>query len=98
MKKNYKPPEAKSTNVVEFIKIDPPEAMIYYEHSDYPYCVCGNFEKADGFNSCDRYGNLIPISVHVELNKFGRCERCGRVIEVKSRTIIGRVRNFQKRS
>ncbi|KAA8480063.1 hypothetical protein BDE36_2417 [Arcticibacter tournemirensis] len=96
MKRNRKPPEAKSPNAGEFIKIDPPEPMVYHEYSDYPYCVCGNFEKDDGFNRCDRYGNLIPISVHVELNKYGRCERCGRVIEVNSRTIIGRIENFNK--
>lgn len=96
MKKNQESPEAKKINAANFIRIDPPEPMLYYEYSDYPYCVCGNFEKNDGFKRCDQYGNLIPISVHAELNKFGRCECCGRIIEVKSRMIIGWIKNFQK--
>ncbi len=96
MKANNKLPEAENANAVEFIKIDPPEPMVYHEYSDYPYCVCGNFEKNDGFNRCDKTGNLIPISVHVERNWYGRCERCGRVIDGKNRTIIGRIENFQK--
>lgn len=98
MKANNKLPEVENTNAVEFIKIDPPEPLIYYEHSDYPYCICGNFEKDDGFNCCDKYGNLIPVSFPAKLNRYGRCERRGRIIDGKNRTIIGRLKNFQKRS
>ncbi|RAJ28101.1 hypothetical protein [Pedobacter cryoconitis] len=61
------------------------EEMGYHEYLDYWVCKCKNFEKLDGFNASDRYGNLIsPIGA-----EYCRCERCGSVIEVKSHTIIG---------
>lgn len=61
------------------------EEMAYHDYLDYWVCKCGNFEKLEGFNASDRYGNLIsPIGA-----KYVRCERCGRVIEKDSRNIIG---------
>lgn len=61
------------------------EEMGYHEYLDYWVCKCGNFEKKDGFNACTKYGNLIsPIAA-----EYCRCEGCGRVIEVKTHTIIG---------
>lgn len=61
------------------------EEMNYHEYLDYWVCKCGNFEKLDGFNASDQYGNLIsPIGA-----SHCRCERCGRVIHAKTHTIIG---------
>jgi len=72
------------TKKENFILQDAQE-MDYHEYLDYWVCICKNFEKLDGFNASDRYGNLIsPIGA-----EYCRCERCGRVIEVKSHTIIG---------
>jgi hypothetical protein len=61
------------------------EEMPYHEYLDYWVCKCGNFEKLLGFNASTKFGDLIsPIGA-----KYCRCERCGRVIEAKSHTIIG---------
>lgn len=62
-----------------------PREMKYHDYLDYWVCDCGNFEKEDGFMACTSAGNLInPIGA-----RYGRCERCGNVFEIRSRQIIG---------
>lgn len=61
------------------------EEMRYHETMDFWLCSCGNFEKDDGFMACTSQGDLIS-PIHAE---YGRCERCGRVFHIESKTIIG---------
>jgi len=62
-----------------------PEEMEYHEYLDYWVCKCRNFEKLEGFMACDRYGNFrSPFGA-----AYCRCQRCGSVIHVDTKTIIG---------
>ncbi len=52
-------------------------------------CMCGNRPDLEGFYPCDESGMLEEPTQETWTSGLYRCERCGRVIQQETRTIVG---------
>jgi hypothetical protein len=53
-------------------------------------CICGNKTNTDGFYTCDRQGNDIVPTTGSIWGEFYRCGGCGRIIDKRSRRVLGK--------
>jgi hypothetical protein len=56
---------------------------------DWWICLCGNRPDLDGFYPCHQSGEIIGPTPIQWPSSYYRCDRCGRVIQAGTRTIVG---------
>ena len=52
-------------------------------------CLCGNTPMQDGFFPCNTQGELVEPTPEEWVTNYYVCDRCGRIIEQRSRAVVG---------
>ena len=56
-------------------------------------CRCGNTPREEGFLPCDAAGTVVEPTPAAWTTNWYVCLRCGRMIDYRTRVIVGRVKH-----